>query len=106
MEEKYYGQQCQDEELNNKFRKLHEKIVNEIIAFCKENNIIVDELHLNADSLEESIKFGSWKSCTDSYFELNKYSDEWKAIITMKKIVDNKTYEEVKNKQKPFIYSI
>jgi hypothetical protein len=24
----------------------------------------------------------------------------------MKKIVDNKTYEEVKNKQKPFIYSI
>ena len=49
--EKYYGQQCQDEVLNKKFRELHHKLVNEIIAFCKENNIEIDEFHLNADGV-------------------------------------------------------
>ena len=37
--EKYFGQQCQDDILNQKFRELHYKLVNEIISFCIENNI-------------------------------------------------------------------
>ena len=38
-EKKFYGQQCQDEELTMKFRDLHKSLVNQVIAFCKENNI-------------------------------------------------------------------
>ena len=106
MEEKYYGQQCQDEELNNKFRKLHEKIVNEIIAFCKENNIIVDELHLNADSLEESIKFGSWQSCTDSCLSFEKFTERYKNVISFKERVSNAEWQKIKFEQEPFLVSM
>ena len=35
---KYIMQECQDEAINNKFRELHLKLVNEVISFCKENN--------------------------------------------------------------------
>ena len=104
--EEYIGQQCKDKEINDKFRELHYNLVNEIISFCKENNIIVDELHLNADSLEDSIKAGSWQSCTDSYFVLDKFTQEWKDICSMKKIVDEKEYKLVKASQQPFIYSM
>ena len=38
-EPKYCWQQCQDEELNREFSELHKKIVNEVIAFCKEHNL-------------------------------------------------------------------
>ena len=65
-DKKFYIQQCQDEQLTNEFRKFHEFLVNQIITFCKDNNIIIDEFHLNADDLEDSIKAGSWQSCTDS----------------------------------------
>jgi hypothetical protein len=68
----YFGQECLEAEINRKFRDLHLKIVNEVISFCKGNNIIVDELFLRADSLSESIKFGSWHPATDSQFELVK----------------------------------
>lgn len=30
--EKYFGQQCQDDTLNQKFRELHYKLVDEIIS--------------------------------------------------------------------------
>jgi hypothetical protein len=69
---KYSYQQCQDDLLNQKFRVLHKQIVNAIIQFCKENDIMIDEIHLNADCLEDSIKAGSWQSCTDSCFRLDK----------------------------------
>ena len=68
----FFGQECQDAEINRKFRDLHLKIVNEVISFCKENDITVDELYLRADCLNESIKFGSWHPATDSCFELVK----------------------------------
>ena len=58
MMEKYYGQQCQDDELNKKFRALHHELVNKIISFCKENNILIDEIHLNADGVDGSIPYG------------------------------------------------
>ena len=81
MEEKYYGQQCQDDEINKKFRELHKKIVDEIISFCKENNIVVDEIHLNADGVAGSIPYREWKPCTDSCLEF--YSDEIPYLISM-----------------------
>ena len=70
VEKEFYGQECQDAEITQKFRDLHLKIVNEVISFCKENGITVDEFFLHADGLDESIKFGSWQPATDSQFEL------------------------------------
>ena len=46
---KYPMQQCQDDLLNQKFRVLHKQIVNAIIQFCKENDIVIDKFQLNAD---------------------------------------------------------
>jgi len=103
---KYFGQQCQDDEINMKFKDLHKKIINEIIAFCKENNIVVDEIHLNADGVAESIPYGEWQACTDSYFGLNKFSNEYLDVITMKKSVDKKEWKLIKAKQEPFIFSM
>ena len=67
---KFILQECQDEALNKKFGELHLKLVNEVISFCKENNIVVEEFFLHADCLDESIKFGEWHPSTDSVFEL------------------------------------
>lgn len=71
-ERKYSTHECQDEEINRKFRVLHLKVVNEIISFCKENDFTVDEFYLHADGLDESIKNGEWHPYTDSQFELLK----------------------------------
>lgn len=70
VEKEFYGQECQDAEITKKFKELHVKIVNEVISFCKDNGIIVDEFYLHADGLDESIKLGSWQPATDSQFEL------------------------------------
>ena len=67
-------QQCIDAELNKKFRAFHVKVVNEIISFCKDNGITVDEFYLHADGLSESIKAGEWVPETDSQFELRKFT--------------------------------
>ena len=66
----YIGQICQDDEVNKKFRELHHKLVNEVISFCKENNVSIDEFNLNADCVEPSIPYGQWEACTDSCLEL------------------------------------
>ncbi|MBO5631128.1 MAG: hypothetical protein J5965_18830 [Aeriscardovia sp.] len=50
--------------------------MNEVISFCKENNIVVDEFFLHADCLDESIKFGKWHPSTDSVFELSKMIED------------------------------
>ena len=73
----YPGQQCQDEKINTAFRNLHKRIVDEIIGFCNAWNISIDEFHIKADGLAESIPHGSWQSCTDSSFVFKKYSDEY-----------------------------
>lgn len=99
-------QQCQDVEINKKFRELHKKIIDEIISFCKENNIIVDEIHLNADGVVESIPYGEWQACTDSYLGLDKFTDEYLDVVSMKKHVDDKEWKLIKAKQEPFIYSM
>ena len=78
MDNKYIGQQCQDETLNNDFRSLHKTLVNEIITFCKDHNIMIDGFSLHADDLEDSIIAGQWMSSTDSTFVLDKFNDEYK----------------------------
>ena len=57
MVKKYFGQQCQDDILNQKFRELHHKLVNDIISFCKDNNIEAEEVILRADGLKGSIPY-------------------------------------------------
>lgn len=90
LDNKYYGQICQDDELNEKFNKFHVEIVNKIILFCKENNIEIDSFTLYADCLKDSIKAGEWEPCTDSSFEFN---------ITPTDEIDLENYE-------PFLFSI
>ena len=106
MNKKFPLQLCQDEEITKKFRDLHTELVNKIISFCKENNIIVDELHLNADCLEDSIKAGSWQSCTDSAFSIIRFTDEYKDVMSLKKKVDDKEYIRIKSEQENYLFSL
>ena len=69
---KYYGQECQDDELNKKFRDLHHTLVNLVISFCKENDIDIDEASLSIDGISASIPYGQWEACTDSSLIFNK----------------------------------
>jgi hypothetical protein len=69
---KYPMQKCQDDSVNQKFRVLHKQIVNAVIQFCKENNIMIDEFNLYADGLEDSIKHGKWCPSTDSSFRMDE----------------------------------
>ena len=109
---KYPGQQCQDERLNYKFRRLHSFLVNQVINFCKSNNILIDEFHLNADCLEGSIKAGSWQACTDSCLKFDKFTQEYKDCVSMKdeasieKIKDNKEWLRIKHEQEPYLISM
>lgn len=103
---KFPLQICQDEEITNKFRSLHAELVNKVIAFCKENNIIVDEFHLNADGLQGSIQYGEWESCTDSAFSMIKFTDEYNDVVSMKKLVDEKEWKRIKLEQENFLFSI
>ena len=75
MDKKYPMQICQDDNLTHKFRELHKELVNKIISFCKENNISIDEFHLNADGVDGSIPYGEWQSCTDSVISMIKFTD-------------------------------
>ena len=106
MDKKYPMQLCQDDNLTRKFRELHKELVNKIISFCKENNISIDEFHLNADELAGSIEFGSWQSCTDSCLTFEKFTDEYKDAVSMKKVVDDKEWKRIKLEQKPFMQSM
>lgn len=103
--EEYFGQQCQDEGINKSFRQLHHDIVNMIISWCKEHGVVVDELHLSADSLQDSIENGEWTPVTDSYFALEKFTQEYKDVLSMKKTVSDKEFKLIKLDQKPYIFS-
>lgn len=102
---KYQMQKCQDELLTTKFRELHYKLVNDIISFCKENNIVIDECYLSTDGLRESIPTGEWQSCTDSClrFDESIYAEIGKTDITK---VTNKEYKNAESKHKPFLISL
>lgn len=109
---KYPGQKCQEDNLNIAFRHLHENLVNEVIQFCRAYGITIDGFHLNADELEDSIKFGSWQHCTDSCLRFDKFTQEYKDCISMKdeasieKIKDDKEWRRIKLEQEPYLVSI
>lgn len=114
---KFYGQQCQDERLNYKFRRLHTFLVNQIINFCKSNHISINEFSLSADGLEGSIEKGSWQACTDSSFIFRKFDDNYKKAFMEcdKEFYNqlkaegkdiNKVLNEIEARQEPFMYSM
>lgn len=55
-----------DTELHKAFSELHHKLVEEIIQFCKEHKLEVDEVHINTDGIRGSRDYGQWTCCTDS----------------------------------------
>lgn len=109
---KYPGQKCQEPELNFAFRSLHQNIINQIINFCQNWHISIDEIHLNADGLEESIKAGTWQACTDSCLRFDKFTQEYKDCVSMKdeasieKIKDDKEWTRIKLEQEPYLVSM
>ena len=107
MEDKKYPLQvCQDDDITKKFRDLHYEIVNKIISFCKENNINIDEFHLNADGVRDSIPYGEWTSATDSSFSMIKFTDEYKDVVSFKKSVDKNEWKRIKLEQENFLFSM
>ena len=100
------GQQCQDPGINERFRALHQKLVNQVIAFCVENNITIDEFNLNVDNLAYSIGFGSWHPCTDSALVFDKMSEEYKEVLSGKKRITKEEFAKIKAGQEPFLYSV
>lgn len=106
MDKKYPMQICQDDNLTRKFRELHKELVNKIISFCKENNINIDEFHLNADGVDGSIPYGEWQACTDSRFSMIKFTDEYNDAVSLRKIVDDKEWKRIKLEQENFLFSI
>jgi len=103
---KYPGQQCQDEKINNAFRNLHKNIVDEIIGFCNAYGISIDEFHMSADGLQDSIKTRSWQPCTDSSLRFEKYSQEYKDVISMKKVVSEDEFNKILINEEPFLFSM
>ena len=106
VDKKYPMQLCQDDNLTRKFRELHKELVNKIISFCKENNISIDEFHLNADGVDGSIPYGEWQSCTDSGFSMIKFTDEYNDVVSLRKKVDNKEWKRIKLEQENFLFSM
>lgn len=62
--------------INEKFNDLHHRLVNDIVSFCKENNIEASSVQFGIDGLESSLEFGSWHPCTDSSFRICNKNDE------------------------------
>lgn len=107
MEDKKYPLQvCQDDDMTKKFRDLHYEIVNKIISFCKENNICIDEFHLSADGVKNSIPYGKWQACTDSEFSMIKFTDEYKDAVSMKKQIDEDEWKRIKLEQEYYLFSM
>ena len=75
-EKKFPWQICQDEELNQKFVELHKTLVNQIVEFCKDNNLEIDDVHVSADGLRDSIKYGYWTPASDSSMTMYRFDDE------------------------------
>lgn len=71
----YEWDEWQDENINEKLNYLHRLIMQEIVDFCKRNNIDANYVSLDADMLIDSINAGKWHPGTDSslvLFDKNK----------------------------------
>ena len=75
-ERKFPWQQCQNEELNEKFKELHREIVDRIVLFCKENGVEFDNVYLTADGVRFSVQYGEWTAATDSSFSAYCWTPE------------------------------
>ena len=108
---KFPGQQCQDEKINQAFKNLHHRLVDEVIGFCKAYGISIDEFTLKADCLEDSIKVGSWQSCTDSGLTFSKFSENYKKAFwdmdsDYLKDKTNKDLDMLAYSEEPFLFSM
>ena len=103
---KYCFQKCQDEKITSDFRKLHEELVNRVVDFCREHDIVIDEFHMGADCMSESIKFGYWCPVTDSSLEFDQFTQEYKDARSLKTIVNDEEWDRIKSEQEPFLFSM
>ena len=98
--EKYWGyvfalETNRDKELHKAFSELHNKIVEEVITFCKEHNLTdVDEFTISADGLSGSIPHEQWCPCTDSSM----------SMVVLKK--DKDTGMMIPDRDKPFLFEL
>ena len=76
MEKKFGWQICQDEGMNEKFCELHHALVEKIIDFCVENELEIDDVHLDIDNFRDSIRFGQWTAASDSSMTMYRFDDE------------------------------
>lgn len=67
--------------LHKKFCELHEKIVNMVISFCKDNNVECDNFSIGADGLLPSIHFNEWVPETDSAFDIRISREDDKPFL-------------------------
>lgn len=67
----YELDEIDEESLQEKFTHLHKLVTQEIIDFCRRNDIDAEYVHFGADGLMSSIEFGSWHPGTDSSFSLH-----------------------------------
>lgn len=105
-EKKYYGQQCQDDQLTKEFRELHTELVDKIIEFCNEHNIMIDEVSMKIYNIDESIPYSSWQSPTDSSLTFMKFSDDYKDVIRGTKRVSKEEFDTIIHKQEPYLFSM
>lgn len=63
--------------MDEKFYELHKKLVQQVINYCKENDITdADIFDLHIDGLQDSIKGGKWHPGTDSAMGLYNKNKE------------------------------
>ena len=76
----YSYQQCQDVDLTEAFRELHRKIVSEVLEFCKEHKLEIDEFGLSADGLRGATMIGERSrgavGMYDTSFSMYKFEDD------------------------------
>lgn len=102
----FFGQQCQNKSINDDFRKLHNDIINTIIQFCVKHNITIDEIHLNADNVDDSIEYGEWCPATDSCLSFDKFTEDYKDVMSGKKTVTKEEWQKIKSAQEPFLCNL
>lgn len=71
-------------ELDKKWKKLHEEIVDRIIRFCKENGVNeVTDVDLHIDYVDASIRCGQWTAATDSSFTAYDYEGNKEILLSI-----------------------
>ena len=82
-----------DPKLHEAFCELHKKIVDEVIQFCKEHDLKIDEFNVGADGILGSIPYGEWCPCTDS-------------SMSMCKMVEGENGMSYTDRTHPFLYQM